>query len=128
VNWGLDKILVVDDEPSIRGLAQMILEDEGYHVITAGNGVETIEKVRNEKPDLVLLDVMMPGMNGFEVCRRLKDQASNEDPIRVVMFTVLKSDLDRRVAEESGCDGYLVKPFAPEDLIGEVAKYLRKST
>jgi two-component system alkaline phosphatase synthesis response regulator PhoP len=87
-----------------------------------------IQKIRNEKPDSVLLDVMMPGMNGFEVCRRLKDQASNEDPIRVVMFTVLKSDLDRRVAEESGCDGYLVKPFAPEDLIGEVAKYLRKSS
>ena len=102
----------------------MILENEGYHVITAGKGVETIEKARNEKPDLLLLDVMMSGMNGFEVCRRLKDQA----PIQVVMFTVLKSDLDRRAAEESGCDGYLVKPFAPEDLIGEVAKYSRKPT
>ena len=125
---GLDhKILVVDDEPSIRDLVQMILENEGYHVITAGNGVEAIERVRSEKPDLVLLDVMMPAMNGFEVCRRLKDQDSNEDPVRIVMFTVLGSDLDRKFAEESGCDGFFVKPFAPEDLIVEVAKYLKKS-
>ena len=126
-NWSLvNKILVVDDEPTIRELAQIILQDEGYSVITAENGVDAIQKVRDEIPDLVLLDIVMPGMNGFEVCRILKTEAKAKF-IPIVMFTVLGRDTDMKFAKESGCDGYFLKPFSPEDLIAEVKNRLRKT-
>ena len=122
----MNKILVVDDEPTIRELAQIILQDEGYSVITAENGVDAIQKVKDEIPDLVLLDVVMPGMNGLEVCRILKTEAETKF-IPIVMFTVLGRDTDMKVAGESGCDGYFLKPFSPEDLIAEVKNRLRKT-
>lgn len=120
-----DTILVVDDEPRIRELTQMILEDKGYRVITAENGVEALQKAERETPDLVLLDVVLPGISGVEVCRILKSQAKTRS-IPLVMFTVLGRDVDQRLAEESGCDGYFLKPFTPEDLFSEVKKYLKK--
>jgi len=121
-----DTILVVDDEPRIRELTQMILEDKGYRVITAENGVEALLKAERETPDLVLLDVVLPGISGVEVCRILKSQAKTRS-IPLVMFTVLGRDVDQRLAEESGCDGYFLKPFTPEDLSSEVKKYLKKT-
>jgi two-component system alkaline phosphatase synthesis response regulator PhoP len=121
-----DTILVVDDEPRIRELTQMILEDKGYRVITAENGVEALQKAERETPDLVLLDVVLPGISGVEVCRILKSQAKTRS-IPLVMFTVLGRDVDQRLAEESGCDGYFLKPFTPEDLFSEVKKYLKKT-
>ena len=120
------KILVVDDEEPIRSLAQMILTREGYDVVTASNGVEAIQKAEVEKPDLVLLDVVMPGMSGLEVCRVLKTETIARF-VPVVMFTVLGRDVDHRLAEESGCDGYFVKPFTPEDLLAEVKMRLKES-
>ncbi len=122
----VDTILVVDDEPGIRELTQMILENKGYHVITAENGVEALQKAERETPDLVLLDVVLPGISGVEVCRILKSQAKTRS-IPLVMFTVLGRDVDQRLAEESGCDGYFLKPFTPEDLLDEVKKYLKKT-
>lgn len=122
----VNKILVVDDEPNIRELAQIILQDEGYNVITADNGVDAIQKVKDEMPDLVLLDIVMPGMNGLEVCKILKTEAKTKfTPI--VMFTVLGRDTDIKLAQESGCDGYFLKPFSPEKLIAEVRERLRES-
>ena len=121
-----DTILVVDDEPRIRELTQMILEDKGYRVITAENGVEALLKAERETPDLVLLDVVLPGISGVEVCRILKSQAKTRS-IPLVMFTVLGRDVDQRLAEESGCDGYFLKPFTPEDLSSEVKRYLKKT-
>jgi len=120
------KILVVDDEEPIRSLAQMILTREGYDVVTASNGVEAIQKAEVEKPDLVLLDVVMPGMSGLEVCSVLKTETIARF-VPVVMFTVLGRDVDHRLAEESGCDGYFVKPFTPEDLLAEVKMRLKES-
>ena len=117
------KILVVDDEESIRGLAQIILEDNGYRVVTAENGDAAIAIYQKEKPDLVLLDVLMPGMSGIDVCKQLKSQNSRNVP--VVMFTVLNGDDDRRMAREARCDGYFLKPFSPEDLVREVETHLR---
>ena len=122
----MNKILVVDDEPTIRELAQIILQDEGYSVITAENGVDAIQKVKDEMPDLVLLDIVMPGMNGNDVCRILKTEAKTKF-IPIVMFTVLGRDKDMKLAGESGCAGYFLKPFSPEDLIAEVQKRLRKT-
>lgn len=117
-------ILVADDEPRIRELAQMILEDNGYRVITAMNGTEAIRKVEEEMPDLVFLDVVMPGISGLETCKILKSQARTKS-IPVIMFTVLGREEDRSLAEEAGCDGYFVKPFSLEDLIAEVKRHVK---
>jgi len=119
-------ILIADDEPRIRELAQMILEDKGYRVITAENGTDAIQKVEREMPDLVLLDIVMPGISGIEACKILKSEAKTRS-IPIVMFTVLGRDEDRDLAEEAGCDGYLLKPFSPEGLLEEVKKHVKKS-
>jgi CheY-like chemotaxis protein len=119
-------ILVVDDEPAIRELTQVILENKGCRVITAENGVEALQKAERETPDLVLLDVVLPGISGVEVCRILKSQAKTRS-IPLVMFSVLGRDVDQKLAEETGCDGYFLKPFTPEDLFSEVKKYLKKT-
>jgi len=102
----------------------MILEDEGYQVITVENGVEAIQKMREEKLDLVLLDVMMPGMSGIDTCRILKKISPESESIPIVMFTVLDDLGDRKRAEDAGCNGYFLKPFTAEDLVAEVKKYL----
>jgi two-component system alkaline phosphatase synthesis response regulator PhoP len=121
----VNKILVVDDEPGIRELVQIILQDEGYCVITAENGVDAVQKVKDELPDMVLLDMVMPGISGLEVCRILKKDASTKF-IPIVMFTVLGRDTDVKLAKESGCDGYFLKPFTPEDLVSEVKTWIAK--
>ncbi len=120
----MTKILVVDDESSIRDLTSMILEDHGYMVITAENGTEAIEKFRREKPNLIFLDIRMPGISGFETCKELKRL---NPTAKVVIFTVSESEDDRKRAREMKCDGYFLKPFTAEDLIWEVEKQLGKA-
>ena len=90
-----DKILIVDDEPDVVNLAKRILEREKYHVITASEGDEALEKARVEMPDLILLDIVMRGKDGYEVCKILKSHAATRH-IPVVMFTVLGHDIDRK--------------------------------
>ena len=121
----MTKILIVDDEESIRDLAQTILEDRGYEVITTANGSKAIEAFQLEQPDLVLLDICMPGMNGFEVCTVLKSQNFSKE-VPVVMFTVSSGEDDRKLAKEGGCNGYFLKPFSSDDLVREVEKYTGK--
>lgn len=116
----------MDDEPDILDLAKMILEEEGYRVIEASSGDEALLKAEAEKPDLVLLDVVMPGKSGLEVCKTLKSQARTKC-IRVVMFTVLGRDVDKKLTREVGADGHLTKPFTHEDLKAEIKKYLREA-
>jgi len=120
----LAKILVVDDEAPICELARLILEDAGHTVITADNGEQAIQKASNESPDLVLLDTVLPGMSGLDVCKVLKHEPDTRS-IPLVMFTVLGGDNDKRIAKENGCDGYFVKPFTPADLVAEVEKHIR---
>jgi len=122
----LSKILVADDESSIRELTKMILEDAGYKVVTAESGIEAVEKASVERPDLVLLDMIMPGMGGLETCKILKSDPKTRE-IPVTMFTVLDGDDDRRLAQESGCNGYFLKPFMPKDLLTMVEKYVKKN-
>ncbi len=121
----MDKILVVDDELDISNLVKLILEDSGYKVITASNAGEAIIKAETELPDLILLDVVLPGKNGFEVCKILKFQLKTMF-IPIVMFTTLGREVDRRYSQEAGADGHFVKSFTPESLLEEVKKHLEK--
>ena len=118
-----DKILVVDDEPDMVDLAKMILTGEGYTVVGAFTGGECLEKVDVEVPDLIFLDVVMPGKSGLEVCKMLKSQSKTKH-IPVVLFTALGRDVDRKLGAEAGADGHFTKPFTPENLIAEAKKHL----
>jgi CheY-like chemotaxis protein len=118
--------MIVDDEMQMVEAAKMVLEGEGYQVISASNGDETLQKVDGEMPDLILLDMMMPGKSGLEVCKILKGNAKTRH-IPVVMFTALGRDVDRKLGAEAGADGYFTKPFAPEALIAEVKKHLNQA-
>ncbi len=115
------KILAVDDEPSIVRLVQVNLQRAGYEVVTAFDGKQALEKIESEKPDLVVLDVMMPYMDGFEVLQRLrKDPATRELP--VIMLTAKAQDQDVFRGWTSGVDCYLTKPFNPMELISFVKR------
>ncbi|HLV80250.1 MAG TPA: response regulator [Chthonomonadaceae bacterium] len=115
------KILAVDDEPSIVRLIQINLEKQGYQVITAYDGKEALEKVASEHPDMVVLDVMMPFMDGFEVLRTLrKEPATRELP--VIMLTAKAQDADVYTGYKDGADSYLTKPFNPRELISFVQR------
>ena len=117
------RVLIVDDEPDIVDLVQKILEKNGCVMCSASNGDEALEKVESEKPDLILLDVIMPGKTGLEICKILKSQQKTRS-IPVVMFTVLGREIDKEYARQAGADGFLGKPFNMDDLISEVKKSL----
>jgi two-component system, OmpR family, alkaline phosphatase synthesis response regulator PhoP len=118
-----DTILVVDDEQRIIELAQMYLEQEGYLVNSANDGAVALRKILNEKPSLVVLDLMLPGMDGLEVCRRVR--AESEVPI--IMLTARNDDIDKIVGLELGADDYLTKPFNPRELVARIKAILRRS-
>jgi two-component system phosphate regulon response regulator PhoB len=120
-----DVILVVDDEADILSIARMILEVEGYRVVTASTGEEALLKADSETPDLILLDVVMSGKSGLEVCKTLKAQPKTKH-IPVVMFTALGRDIDRKLGAEAGADSHFTKPFTPEALLAEVKNILTK--
>ena len=119
----MDRILITDDEPDLLDLAKRNLESAGYTVLVASNGKEAIEKADTELPDLILLDVVMPGMSGFEACKALKEQPKTKS-IPVVMFTALGRDVDRMMGLDAGADGFITKPIAKNNLITEVEKIL----
>lgn len=119
----MDKILVVDDEPDIRKLMKLILEKEGYKVATASNGDEAIRKADSEVPDIIFLDVAMPGKSGFEVCEILKAQSKTE-LTPVVLFSALGREVDKKLGRDVGANGYLTKPFTSESLVAEAKKQL----
>ena len=116
----------MDDEADTRNLAKMILEGEGYQVVVASDGEEALQKAGSEGPDLILLDVVMPGRSGLEVCKILKSQPKTK-LVPVLMFTVLGREADRKMSREAGADSHFVKPFTPEDLVAEVKKHLVKA-
>ncbi len=116
-------ILVVDDDPVIQKLLSVNFEMEGYRVVTASDGLDGLERVKEESPDLVLLDVMMPRMDGFEVTRRLKsDPATKEIP--VVLLSAKAQSTDLQVGLDAGADDYVTKPFDPLELLDKVAALL----
>lgn len=120
---GSETILVVDDESRIARILEFNLSKQGYRVLTASDGAAALEAVAAEKPDLVLLDVMMPGMDGFEVCRSLKDDPATET-IPVVLLTAKGQEIDRDTGTACGADAYMTKPFSPRDLLKRIRNLL----
>jgi len=116
-------ILVVDDKRSIVELATLYLANEGFQVLSAFDGINALEKIEQHKPDLVLLDIMLPQVDGWEVCRRLR-QAGNNVP--VIMLTARADDVDKIVGLELGADDYVTKPFNPRELVARVKAVLRR--
>ena len=111
-----EKILAIEDDPATSRLVDYSLRHEGYQVITASNGLEGIRKANNEAPDLVILDVMLPGMDGFEICHRLRsDSATAQLPI--LMFSAKAQEIDKNTGLKVGADDYLSKPSAPADIV-----------
>jgi len=117
-----ETILIADDDASIRELARMYLEKEGYRVETAVNGVQALAKIKELDPALLVLDLMMPEMDGWEVCRRVR--AAGNLPI--LMLTARDDDVDKIVGLEMGADDYLTKPFNPRELVARVRAILRR--
>ncbi len=117
-----ETILIVDDEQRIVDLATMYLEQEGFVVSSVNDGREALETILNDPPGLVVLDLMLPGMDGFEICRRVR--ASSNVPI--IMLTARNDDIDKIVGLELGADDYLTKPFNPRELVARVKAILRR--
>ncbi len=115
-------VLVVDDEKNIVQLAKLYLTSEGYAVEAAYNGVQALEKVKTRSPDLVVLDLMMPEMDGWEVCRRLRAESN----IPIIILTARGDDVDKILGLELGADDYVTKPFNPRELVARVKAVLRR--
>ncbi|OGO60204.1 MAG: DNA-binding response regulator [Chloroflexi bacterium RBG_19FT_COMBO_48_23] len=115
-------ILVVDDEPNILELAKLYLEQEGYRVEGVGNGNDALQKLNSTKPSLIVLDLMLPDIDGFEVCREIRKKSD----IPILMLTARKEDVDKIVGLELGADDYLTKPFNPRELVVRVKAILRR--
>ncbi|GAB1612637.1 MULTISPECIES: response regulator transcription factor [Mammaliicoccus] len=117
------KVLVVDDEQSIVTLLKYNIEQAGYQVIVAYDGVQALEKVNEEKPDLVVLDVMLPEMDGIEVCKTIR---SDKNQVPILMLTAKDDEFDRVLGLELGADDYMTKPFSPREVVARVKAILRR--
>lgn len=119
----LKRILIVDDEPDIVEMVQINLEMEGYECLVAYDGFRGLDRARKEKPDLIILDVMLPGMNGYKICRLLKfDEKYKRIPI--IMLTAEAQRADRLMGEKTGADYYMTKPFSADQLLERVKEFL----
>ncbi|WP_042345397.1 response regulator transcription factor [Bacillus massiliigorillae] len=119
------KVLVVDDEQSILTLLQYNLEQAGFEVITASDGEEAIEVAEQEKPNLIVLDLMLPKLDGIEVCKLLRQRKMN---VPILMLTAKDDELDKILGLELGADDYMTKPFSPREVIARVKAILRRAT
>ena len=118
----MPRIMVVDDEPNIIELARLYLEREGYQVDGIGNGEDALSRLGDINPDLVVLDVMLPDIDGFEVCRQLRTKSD----VPILMLTARREDIDKILGLELGADDYFTKPFNPRELVARVKAILRR--
>ncbi len=118
------RILVIDDEPQIADLCRDYLVAAGFEVLTAGDGPKGLALARRERPDLVVLDLMLPGMDGLDVCRELRRDGS----VPIIMLTARVEESDKLVGLELGADDYLTKPFSPRELVARVRTVLRRAS
>jgi phosphate regulon transcriptional regulator PhoB len=119
-------ILVVEDEPDIRDLIVLHLSREGFSCRTAATGADALAEVRAAHPDLVVLDLMLPGLGGLDVCRRLRAEPATAS-LPIIMLTAKADEVDRVVGLEIGADDYVVKPFSPKELVARVRAVLRRA-
>ena len=119
---GLGKILIADDDHNVLELLSLYLVKEGYEVATASDGVEALEQVKDVEPDLLILDVMMPRLDGWDVCKTIR----KESLVPIVMLTAKGEDYDRILGLELGADDYVVKPFHPVEVVARVKAILRR--
>ncbi len=123
----MPKILIADDEPNMRVLLKEILEeleDKGVKLLTADNGKETLEIIKTKKPELVILDVMMPGMSGYEICDTVKNVLEMKG-IYILLLTARVQEFDRKKGKDVGVDIYITKPFEPDEIIKKAAEVLK---
>ena len=119
------KVLMIEDEPDIIGLVTHYLEKEGYRMTAVRDGAKGLKQIQAELPDLLILDVMLPGMDGLEICRRLRAD-SKSAALPILMLTAKGEETDRVVGLEMGADDYLTKPFSPKELAARVKALLRR--
>ncbi len=117
------KILVVDDDPGIVKVVRAYLEQEGFHVLTAYDGKQAMRIARHDRPELVVLDLMLPEMDGWDVCRALR----KESDVPVIMLTARVEETDKLIGLELGADDYVTKPFSPRELVARVRAVLRRA-
>lgn len=120
------KILIVEDEPEIAQLIQQTLEREGFSCSIASTGLAALELFEQQQPDLIVLDLMLPGLDGLEVCTRIRQKPASKDPY-ILMLTARGEEIDRVIGLSTGADDYLVKPFSPRELAARVRALLRRS-
>ncbi len=121
------KILVIEDDPATSRLVDYSLRHEGYQVFTASNGLDGIRKAHNEIPDLIILDVMLPGIDGFEICHQLRSEPDT-NKLPILMFSAKAQEIDKNTGLKVGADDYLSKPAAPADIVSHVEALLAKKT
>ncbi len=123
------KILVIEDTPSAAMLSQYILEQEGYEVICESNGLEGLRKAQNERHDLIILDILLPGLNGYEICSRLREKRETaKSKLPILMISAKTSNFDRTIGLLRGANAYLGKPVAPSTIMATVKKLLAESS
>ena len=122
-----EKILVVDDEDHILELIKFNLEKEGYKVITCGNGINALKLIKEEIPKIILLDLMLPGMDGYDICKAIR-RDENISHIPVIMITAKGEELDKILGLELGADDYITKPFSVREMIARIKAVLRRTT
>jgi two-component system, OmpR family, alkaline phosphatase synthesis response regulator PhoP len=120
------KILLVEDEENIRELVKFNLQQEGFSIIEVADGISAVEAALREKPELIILDLMLPGMDGLEVCRTLKGR-KDAAGMAIIMLTAKAEEIDKILGLEIGADDYLTKPFSPRELTARVKAVLRRS-
>lgn len=121
------RVLVVDDEKHITELVKFNLEKENYIVLTAHDGLEGFSAAKREKPDLIILDIMLPGIDGFECCRRIQKEPDIGDT-PIIMLTARSEEIDKILGLEIGADDYITKPFSPREVVARVKARLRRKT
>ncbi len=120
------EILIVEDEPEIAQLIQLYLEKEGFSCRVCRDGLNALQVFQEQKPDLIILDLMIPGLDGLEVCARIRQKPGVKDPY-ILMLTARGEELDRIIGLSTGADDYMVKPFSPKELVARVRALLRRT-
>ncbi|MFH1239194.1 MAG: response regulator [bacterium] len=121
----MTKILGADDSPFVLEIVETVLKSEGFEVVTASDGIEAWDKIQKERPDIVIVDIIMPGLNGYQICEKIKHDEKLRD-LPVLVLTTKAQDKDIELAQASGADLYMTKPFDPDELAAKVRKFFEK--